>query len=126
MRPYVEGAAVSVIPIRVGGGTRLKVYEAMAMGSPVVSTAIGVEGLPIEPERDYLLADEAAAFAGAVVRLLEDADARTRLAESARNLVEERFSYRVAAKVFAAICDGAIAQHAGADVVPLAAAHGAP
>jgi len=72
VRPFVHNAHVCVIPLRVGGGTRIKVYEAMAMGCPVVSTRIGVEGLPVEPDRHFLQADSADAMAAAVLALLDD------------------------------------------------------
>ncbi|MFQ5774658.1 MAG: glycosyltransferase [Kiloniellaceae bacterium] len=104
VRPYVWRSQVYVIPLRVGGGTRLKVFEAMAMGCPMVSTGIGVEGLPLEPGQHYLLADEPKDFAAAVLRLLDDADLRQRLARQARAYVAERFSSRVAAERFEDIC----------------------
>ena len=63
IRPHVAGAAAFIIPLRVGGGTRLKVFEAMAMGCPVVSTTIGVEGLPVVAGEHYLLGDDAASLA---------------------------------------------------------------
>ena len=110
VRPYVQGSSVSVIPLRVGGGTRLKVYEAMAMGSPVVSTAIGVEGLPVEPGKHYVLADSPADFAVAVADLLLDEAARIRIAREARSVVEEKFSYTVAARAFEEACFLAIAR----------------
>lgn len=111
VRPYMQGAAVSVIPMRVGGGTRLKVYEAMAAGTPLVSTAVGVEGLPIVDRAHYLCADEPAAFAEAVVALLEDRPRRVAIARSARQLVESRFSYVAAARVFEEACDRAVEYH---------------
>ena len=74
----MKGAAVSVVPMRVGGGTRLKVYEAMAVGTPVVSTSIGVEGLPIIDGADYVCADEPEQFADAVVALLLTASGEQR------------------------------------------------
>jgi glycosyltransferase involved in cell wall biosynthesis len=104
VRPHVHGSSVYVIPLRVGGGTRIKVFEAMAMGCPVVSTSIGVEGLPLEPGRHYLRADTAGDFADAVVRLLRDADLRLALSREARRCVEERFSYLHAAHAFEEIC----------------------
>jgi glycosyltransferase involved in cell wall biosynthesis len=113
VRPHMHGAAVSVIPLRVGGGTRLKVFEAMAMGSPVVSTAIGVEGLDLLPGRHYLCADDASSFAGAVVSLLRDKSRRHAIATDARRYVEEHFSYRVAASVFEQACDLAISKQSG-------------
>jgi len=93
-----------VIPLRVGGGTRIKAYEAMAAGCPVVSTTIGVEGLPVVPDRDCLIGDTAEAFGVAVLRLLDDAGARRTLARSARHLVEHRFSAKAAAAVFEGAC----------------------
>lgn len=104
VRPHVLGSSVYVIPLRVGGGTRIKAFEAMAMGCPVVSTAIGIEGLPLEPGRHYLRADTAADFADAVVRLLRDPELRLALSREARRYVEERFSFRRAAGAFEEIC----------------------
>lgn len=104
VRPHVRGSSVYVIPLRVGGGTRIKVFEAMAMGCPVVSTSIGVEGLPLEPGRHYLRADDAGDFADTVARLLRDPDLRLALSREARRCVEERFSFRRAAEAFEEIC----------------------
>ncbi len=108
IRPYVRDAHVYVIPLRVGGGTRIKAYEAMAMGRPVVSTTVGAEGLPVIPERDLLVADTDEAFAAAVLRLLDDSATRRGLAASARFLVEQRYSANVAAGVFEEACCRAI------------------
>ena len=104
VRPYVRRAQVSVIPLLVGGGTRIKAYEAMAMGSPVVSTAVGIEGLELTAGQHYLESDEAAGFADAVVHLLRDRVAREALSLRARSLVESQFGHRVAAQVFEGIC----------------------
>lgn len=104
VRPYVHAAHVYVIPLRVGGGTRIKVYEAMAMGCPVVSTRIGVEGLPVEHGRDYLAADDAGAMADAVLGLLADAGRRQELSRRARRLIEDNMSARRAAEVFERAC----------------------
>ena len=76
------------------------------MGCPIVSTSIGVEGLPLEPDQHYLLADDPEEFAAAVVRLLNDATLRDRLARQAYEYVRERFSSRVVAKTFEDICAG--------------------
>jgi len=104
VRPFVHNAHVYVIPLRVGGGTRIKVYEAMAMGCPVVSTRIGVEGLPVEHDRHYLEADSADGMAAAVLSLLDDRERRRRLSQQARRFVEENMSARRAAQVFEQIC----------------------
>jgi glycosyltransferase involved in cell wall biosynthesis len=121
VRPYVRGAQVYVIPLRVGGGTRLKVFEAMAMGCPVVSTGIGVEGLPLERGRHYLQADTPGDFADAVLRLLDDPGLRARIAAAARGHVAANFSAGGVAKAFEAICaevaglDNADRKRAGAN-----------
>ncbi|HXV75024.1 MAG TPA: glycosyltransferase family 4 protein [Candidatus Polarisedimenticolaceae bacterium] len=104
VRTHVRGRSVCVIPLRVGGGTRIKAFEAMAMGCPVVSTSIGVEGLPLEDGVHYLRADTADEFSGAVLRLLVDSQLRTRISAAARRHVEEHFSARRAASVFQDIC----------------------
>jgi polysaccharide biosynthesis protein PslH len=106
VQPYIRAAQVCVIPLRVGGGTRLKVYESMAMGCPVVSTTIGVEGLPIEAGTHYELADSPQDFADAVIGLLDDPARRRQLAENARRYVETNFSHKNVAKIFEDICLG--------------------
>ncbi|HEV2851314.1 MAG TPA: glycosyltransferase [Thermoanaerobaculia bacterium] len=104
VRPHVRGCSAYVIPLRVGGGTRLKAFEAMAMGCPVVSTSIGVEGLPVEPDLHYLRADTAPAFASALVRLLREAGLRERMAREARRHMEESFSFLRVARTFEDLC----------------------
>jgi glycosyltransferase involved in cell wall biosynthesis len=108
VRPFVQNAHVYVIPLRVGGGTRIKVYEAMATGCPVVSTRIGVEGLPVEDGRHYLEGDSAEAMAAAVLALLDDGGRRERLSRQARDFVEQNMSASRAARVFEQICLGAL------------------
>ena len=93
IRPLVAGATVCVVPLRQGGGTRLKILEAMALGTPVVSTGKGIEGLNAVPERDFLLADDPQRFAAQTIRLLEDADLRRSLAENARGLIEREYNW---------------------------------
>jgi sugar transferase (PEP-CTERM/EpsH1 system associated) len=93
VRPHVAGADVYIVPLRIGGGTRLKIFEAMAMGKAVVSTTVGAEGLPISHGRDILIADQPERFAAAVVRLLRDAEERGRLETAARQLVVERYDW---------------------------------
>lgn len=109
--PFVHEAAVYVIPLRVGGGTRIKAYEAMALGRPMVSTSIGVEGLHVEAGRHYLRGDDAVSFASAVLQLLRDGELRARLAADARDLVERYFSSASVARAFEAICLDALRRH---------------
>jgi sugar transferase (PEP-CTERM/EpsH1 system associated) len=88
VRPHVARGGIYVVPLRIGGGTRLKIFEAMAMGCPVVSTTVGAEGLPVNDGQDVVLADGPERFAGAVVRLIRDAGARAALGQAARRSVE--------------------------------------
>ena len=104
VRPFVRDGLVYIIPLRVGGGTRIKAYEAMALGRAVVSTTIGVEGLPLEAGQHYLAGDTPEAFATAVTRLARDAALRDRLAGAARRFVEQHFSSDSVAQVFQSIC----------------------
>jgi len=93
VRPHIARAAIYVVPLRIGGGTRLKIFEAMSMAKAVVSTAIGAEGLPVASGRDVEIADEPARFAHAVVRLMRDAAARRAIEAAARRLVVERYDW---------------------------------
>jgi glycosyltransferase involved in cell wall biosynthesis len=104
VRDHVRGATAFVIPLRIGGGTRIKAYEAMAMGAPIVSTTIGVEGLPLTDGRHYLNGDEPGELARGVVALLTDAALRRRVSADARELVEREYGFRRAAAVFEQIC----------------------
>jgi glycosyltransferase involved in cell wall biosynthesis len=104
IRPYVAQGHVSVIPLRVGSGTRIKAFEAMAMGLPVVATRVGIEGLSVEPDQHFLAADGGAEFAAAILRLLDDANLRERLARAARERLENHFSWTHVARQFEAIC----------------------
>jgi sugar transferase (PEP-CTERM/EpsH1 system associated) len=97
VRPYMREASVYVVPLRIGGGTRLKIFEAMATGKAVVSTTVGAEGLPIVAGEHLLIADQPGTFARAVVDLLRDADRRTALEAAARSLVVERYDWSAVA-----------------------------
>jgi sugar transferase (PEP-CTERM/EpsH1 system associated) len=94
VRPLVRDASVYVVPLRVGGGTRLKVLDAMAMGKAMVSTSIGCEGLDVRPDEHLLVADSPEQFADRTVMLLEDRNRRLDLGRAARELVEHRYSWR--------------------------------
>lgn len=115
VRTYVRQACAFVIPLRVGGGTRIKAFEAMAMGCPVVSTSIGIEGLGVSPNVDYLEADDAAAMAQAILGLVADKKLRDHLAGAARRLVEDRYGHQVAAIAFEAICMTAASKRSEAE-----------
>jgi glycosyltransferase involved in cell wall biosynthesis len=105
VRPYMERAAVYVIPLRIGGGTRLKVFEAMAMEKAIVSTSIGVEGLPIVNGTDALIADEPDAFADAVVRLLRHRGLAKQLGDNAAAKVRAQFGWAPVAASFIDVCE---------------------
>lgn len=98
LRPHLAAAAAVVVPLRLGGGTRLKIVEAMAMGKPVVSTTLGAEGIEAVPGRDLFVADEPAGFADAVNRLLAEPGLATRIGRSARQLAVERYGWSEAAR----------------------------
>ncbi len=108
VRPWVARGAVLVVPLRIGGGTRLKIFEALAMGLAVVSTRIGAEGLPVEPGRHLLLADDPPAFAAACLRLLGDPALRARLGAAGRRLVLDGYDWSVVAGRFADVLERAV------------------
>ncbi|MCI0519396.1 MAG: glycosyltransferase [Chloroflexi bacterium] len=93
IRPWVARAWCSIAPILQGGGTRLKILEAMALGTPVVSTSKGAQGLGAQPGEHLLLADSPGEFAAAVISLLEDADLRRRISENGRAFVREHYDW---------------------------------
>ncbi|MBI3608467.1 MAG: glycosyltransferase [Nitrospirae bacterium] len=93
VRPVLRAATVSVVPLRVGGGTRLKILESMAAGTAVVSTSIGCEGLDVEAERHLLVGDGPDAFARCVVRLLREPELRAGLEREALALVRARYDW---------------------------------
>jgi glycosyltransferase involved in cell wall biosynthesis len=109
VRPYLERAAVVVVPVRVGGGTRLKIFEALAMGKALVSTTVGAEGLPLVAGEHYLRADAPEAFAAAVVELLRTPGRRDELGAAGRALVTERHGWPVVARAFEQRCREAAA-----------------
>jgi sugar transferase (PEP-CTERM/EpsH1 system associated) len=104
VRPYIENSAAYIVPLRIGGGTRLKIFEAMAMEKAVVSTTIGAEGLPLTDGVELLLADEPHAFANAVVRLLTDPPYATELGQRAASIVRKDYSWRQVTERFISIC----------------------
>jgi glycosyltransferase involved in cell wall biosynthesis len=103
VRPYLWGSTVCIVPLRIGGGTRLKIYEAMAAKIPVVSTTLGAEGLDVRHGEDIFLADSARDFAECCLTLLADPDERVRLAATAREKVATCYSWDVVARKFEAL-----------------------
>jgi sugar transferase (PEP-CTERM/EpsH1 system associated) len=100
VRPHLAAGSVYVVPLRIGGGTRLKIFEAMGMAKAVVSTSIGAEGLPVSDGTDIILADRPDSFAAAVVGLIRDADRRRGIEQAARRLVVERYDWSAVAQDF--------------------------
>jgi glycosyltransferase involved in cell wall biosynthesis len=96
LRPEIERASAVVVPLRIGGGTRLKIVEAMAMARPIVSTSLGAEGIDVKHEEHLLLADTPELFSKEVLRLLDDSALQARLGAAARGLAETRYSWRAA------------------------------
>ena len=101
IRPFVARGSVCIVPLRIGGGTRLKIFEAMAMSKAVVSTSVGAEGLPVQSGANIIVADTPGDFAQSVVSLLCDPSQRRRLGTSARALVQEKYSWPKVAESFA-------------------------
>jgi polysaccharide biosynthesis protein PslH len=98
LRPHLAAAAAVVVPLRLGGGTRLKIVEAMAMGKSIVSTTLGAEGIEAVRGRDLLIEEEPTAFAEAVNRLLDEPSLAARIGQSARQLAVERYAWSGAAR----------------------------
>ena len=110
VRPYIRRSAVYVVPLRVGGGTRLKVLDGLSLGKAMVATSIGCEGIAVTPGEHLLIADSPAALADAVVSLLKDAAARQRLGQAARALIERRYAWPVIGSALMASYRDAIAR----------------
>jgi glycosyltransferase involved in cell wall biosynthesis len=98
VRPHLASAAVTIVPLRIGGGTRFKILEAMAMARPVVSTRLGAEGIDADNGRDILLADDPAGLAAAIGRVLDEPGLAAALGTRGRALVEQRYSWAAAAQ----------------------------
>jgi glycosyltransferase involved in cell wall biosynthesis len=103
MRPFLWGSKISIVPIRIGGGTRLKIYECMAAGVPVISTTVGAEGLQYNEGSDIVIADDPRAFADACIRLLGNEEARESIAKSALKRVQKELSWEAVSLKFEAI-----------------------
>jgi polysaccharide biosynthesis protein PslH len=105
-RPYIAAASVYVIPLRIGGGTRLKVLEAMAMGKAIVSTTLGCEGFDVTPGRELEIADTPADFAGAILRLLGDPAARDLLGQAGQAFAASGYDWHMIVPKLEAVYDG--------------------
>ena len=112
VRPSIAEGSVYVVPLRAGSGTRIKIFEALAMGKAVVSTTVGAEGLALESGRQFLAADTPHDFAHAVIRLLRDPARRQALGTAGRALVEANYSWATVARQFEARCEEVVADDA--------------
>jgi sugar transferase (PEP-CTERM/EpsH1 system associated) len=110
IRPFLVRAAVCIVPLRIGGGTRLKIFEAMAMGKAVVSTSVGAEGLAVQSGENILLADTPNDFAESVIALLTNPKRRQQLGTAARTMVQENYSWTRVAEDFACALRGVISR----------------
>ena len=110
VRPYLAEAEVTIVPLRVGGGTRIKIFEAMATGIPVVSTRIGAEGLPLTHDREIVLGDSPDEFATGVTALLRSPETRERIGSAGLTLVREKFGWAASTDVFESYCQQAISK----------------
>jgi glycosyltransferase involved in cell wall biosynthesis len=123
VRAHLGPACATIVPLRVGGGTRLKIFEAMAAGKAVISTTIGAEGLPTESGRHLLIADSAEDFAAAIVRVIREPDLRRRIEREARALVTTHYDWSVAAaQLERSLIDAAVADAATEPAFPRGAA----
>ena len=118
VRPYLERASIMIVPLRIGGGTRLKILEGMAMELPVVSTTVGAEGLPLVPGEHIELADSPADFANAILTLLDDPAGAEALGARGAAQVRTHHGWDRAAERFSDLCDAATRhrQHPGSTI----------
>jgi glycosyltransferase involved in cell wall biosynthesis len=108
VRPFIERSAVVIVPLRAGGGSRVKILEAFACGRPVVATRVGAEGLEVEDGAQLLIEDDPDAFAKAVMSLLTNPERRRELVRAARLLVERRYGWTGIAEAQAQLWNEAI------------------
>lgn len=96
VRPYLQQAAVVAVPIRIGGGTRLKVVEGLAMGKPLVSTSLGCEGIAVRDNEQLLIRDGAQAFASGILTLFENPSLAAALGSAGRDVIEQEYAWELA------------------------------
>jgi len=107
--PYLEQAGVMVVPVRAGGGMRVKILNALAQGLPMVSTTIGCEGITVQDGRHLLIADTPEEFAQATLRLLNDKSLADELGHNGRQLVQSTYDYRAACRLLESVYRGDVA-----------------
>lgn len=112
LHPLITASRVSIAPLRLGVGTRLKILEAMALGTPVVSTSLGAEGLNVTHRHDIMLADMPSAFAESVIEVLTSRELRVQLSEAGRKTAEERYSWDVIGAGLRAVLDDLVQRSA--------------
>jgi glycosyltransferase involved in cell wall biosynthesis len=98
IRPHIGRAGVVVVPVRIGGGTRLKVVEGLAMGKPMVSTTLGCEGVAVRDGEHLLIADDTSTFASRIFEVFDNPALGDALGQAGRGLVETRYSWELAAE----------------------------
>jgi glycosyltransferase involved in cell wall biosynthesis len=110
VRPYYHEAIATIVPLNIGGGSRLKILEAMAAGVPVVSTTLGAEGLDVQDDQNILIADTNQGLSNALILLAESAEQRLRLSAAGRALVYERYDWSRPGAALLAIYEGLTAR----------------
>ncbi len=104
IRPYIARSALFIVPIRIGGGTRMKIYEAMAMRKTVISTSVGAEGLPVTNGRNIIIEDDPACFSEKIVDFLKNRQNRKEIGSAAYTFVYKHFTWQRVAEEFSKIC----------------------
>ena len=108
MRDYYNMASVVVVPLRVGGGTRLKILEGMSMAKAIVSTSVGAEGIEHSNDENILLRDSPEEFADAVVSLMKNDDARQKIEQGGRELVESKYDWQAVGSKLCKVFEAAV------------------
>ena len=104
VRPFVNGSEVMIVPLRVGGGTRIKIFEGMASAIPVISTRVGAEGLPVKDRENIFLADSPLEFSQAICEAFQKPELRDAIGKTGQNLVREQFGWEAVTKIFENYC----------------------